>query len=183
MATIEKKILKDGKITYRVQVRKKGLEISKSFIDEEDAKIYAFYKERLIDNMGNFEIPIQNRLTFRQLFDLKLDTVPLSEVKAISDLCVARDKFSQVINIDKFLYDISYEEWLKCAKDIFKLPVYKGTKAEHNKRDMAPKTLRRVLATASSIFSHAISLGIPIENHILKVIQVYVNPMIKKSEE
>lgn len=180
MASIAKRTSSKGEITYRVMIRKKNLEVSKSFHTEEDAKLYAFYKERLIDNMANFEVDMKDRVTLRQVMELRMLKIPVTESKSISDISTALDKMCKHFPVDKFLINIPYEKWLEACKKIYTEPVFRGSNKEHNMRQMSVKTLRRVFATVSSAISHTIFMGIPLENHALKVIQTHINPMMKE---
>src|ERR1700679_1545188 len=71
MACIQERPNENGDVSYRVSIRKKGHIISKSFYTKEDAEIYAFYKERLIDLMENFEVPIEKRLTLQSIMNIR----------------------------------------------------------------------------------------------------------------
>src|ERR1700758_1345241 len=96
MASIEKRQGKEG-CSYRVAIRKKGIEIYKTFSNEEDANLYVFFKERLIDNMENFDVPLNQRITLEQIIELKKDDQKNLNPRADSDLDLAFSK------INKFL--------------------------------------------------------------------------------
>lgn len=180
MAQIEERKKSDGKISYRVLIRRKGIEISKTFYEYEDAKVYVYYKEKLIDNMESFDVPIEKRITILQMIELKINSIDPSNKRGLCDFDIMIEKLSKVISLDTFLDSISYEGWITIAKDLFKVPVYKHGKTEACKRNMSIVTLRKYFANISSCFSHAISLGINLENHILKVLKIYINPLLKK---
>ena len=180
MARIEKRKHGNG-FSYRVVIRRKGVEIYKSFPEEEDAKIYASYKEKLIDNMANFEVPLKDRVTLRQILEMKLNEMKEHDGRSIADMELA---FSRVIDRapknKMFVNQMNYQEWLSIAKDIYETPVHRGVKGEHTKRKMSPISLRRLFASLSSAMSYAQGCGIELDNHPLKVVQSYINPMIKK---
>lgn len=179
MHEIEKRYDKNGIVSYRINIRRGNVDISRTFFTEEDAKLFAFYKERLIDNMKTFEVPLKERVTLRQIIELKINSNIELDTRSIGELNKSCERLENILGHDKFLCQLSYDDWLKAAKLLYDLPVYRGSKAEHNKRSMSLKTLRRILATISSAFSNAQEIGIDIENHPLKVIQLYINPQIR----
>lgn len=175
MATIEKRKCGDG-FSYRCSIRKKGIEIYKTFKTEEDAKLYVFYKERLIDNMENFEVPLSHRITLEQLFEIKRKEFFGYDRRTLNDLDLV---YAQIKNclIDKvFYHEYTYEDWLECVKKMYQLESWRGSKT--NVIKISPRTLRRKFGVVSSVISCAISKGIEIENHALKVMQTYINPML-----
>lgn len=176
MASIEKKRVGDG-FSYRIQIRKKGIEIYKTFSNEEDAKLYIFYKERLIDNMTNFDIPLKDRVTLEQLFELKKKACEGYDKRTLNELDNVFNRVNSFIGENKFFHEISYDQWLSIAKSVYEMDVFRGSKTNIIK--MSPITLRRYFATLSSVISHAISLGISLENYPLKVMKTYINPLIK----
>lgn len=177
MASIDKRPKKNGEISYEVNIRRKGFEISKTFRTEEDANLYAFYKERLIDNMDNFEVNIKNRVTLKDLTELKLKNV--TERRARQDIENAFMKVRPHIG-DKFLSEITYDNWIEIAKKLLGEYVYKGARNETNKRLMSIASLRRYFAVISSIYSNAGTYGIEVENLPLKVLQNYIYKQMGK---
>lgn len=176
MASIEKRPNDNG-FSYRVMIRKKGFEIYKTFSNEEDAKLYIFYKERLIDNMNNFDVPLKDRVTLEQLFELKKKACEGYDKRTLNELDNVFNRVKSFISENKFFHEISYDQWLSIAKSVYEMDVFRGSKTNIIK--MSPITLRRYFATLSSVISHAVSLGIAVENYPLKVLQAYINPLIK----
>jgi hypothetical protein len=174
MATIKEKKLSDGSISFRVEIRKKGIQIYKSFTVLEDAELYSFYKERLIENMESFEVPLKDRVTLNQIYELKLKDSNSINIK--SHVKMAIEKFNEIFGVNTFCNDISYKDWENSCKILSQSYVYRGAKTENSKRIISLSTLRRYFAYASSCISHAQSLGIELENHPLKVLQVIINP-------
>lgn len=176
MASIDKRKGKD-ETTFRVSIRRKGVEIFKSFKTEEDAKLYAFYKERLIDNMEAFEVPLGERITLTEIFDLKINSINGYNRRTFNDLDMSFKKCKRFLPNKKYYHQFTEADWLECAKQIYAEDSWKGSK--ENKIKISPITLRRVLANVSAAVSHCISLGIALDNLPLKIIQTFVNPMIK----
>jgi len=79
MAAITK--IKDS---FRVQIRKKNIEISKTFNKEEDAILWAKYKENLIDCIEVFDVPLKEMVTLREAIELKINA--LSSAKKSKDI-------------------------------------------------------------------------------------------------
>lgn len=182
MASIQEIKLKDGSLSFRVQIRKQNMEISKQFHTKEDAEIYAFYKEKLIDNMESFEVPIEERITLRQIFELKSKDSMHLHKRTLLDIENGLVFLSKFMNVDKFVNKINYQDWEQAAHKIYNTDVYRGAKTETGKRKMTPITLRRYFATFSSVFSHAIAKGFNIENTPLKIMQNFITPMLKKEK-
>ncbi len=180
MAKIEKRVNKDSSLSYRVMIRKKNLDISKTFHTEEDAKLYVFYKERLIDNMENFEIPLKERLTFENLYEIKMSNSNDLSTRSRYDLKISFEYISKNMDIKKFVDQISLDDWIECAKKLLDSDVYRGAKTESAKRKMSAATLRKIIAYASSIYSCAQENGVDIENIPAKLLKGFVANLLKK---
>lgn len=177
MANIRKRISRTGEITYSVNIRRKDIDVCKTFFDEEDAKMYIWYKERLIDNMKNFEVPLSDRITLQQVFEMKISTIPECNRKAISDMNMSKNRLCEIFGKNKFLHEISFEDWVNAAKKLCTCDVFRGAKTENSKRKMSTSTLRKIFAYASSSISYALKKGLNFENHPLKVMQTYINEL------
>lgn len=184
MARIEKRPTGKG-FSYRVAIRKKNNEIFKTFTTEEDANLFVFYKEKLMENMDNFDVPLDKRLTLRQVFELKIESVKNSSASksGTADFEDAYSRISPYITDDKFLCEYSFDDWLKATKALYDTFVYRGAKKEHTKRPMSILTLRRHIASASSAFSFANAQGITLDNWPMKVMQTFINPLVKEHKE
>lgn len=183
MASIRIWEKQDGSKSYQVDIRKKGLSIKRTFTDEEDAKLFANYKERLIDNMENFEVPLKNRVTLRSIFEIKISSVDASNKRMIDELNCTLDRLEKILGSETFVSDLTFEKWLNASKILYETPVFIGYNKEKNQKKMTLKTFRRILASASSVFSFANEKGIELENHPLSVIQKYINPLMRKNEK
>lgn len=176
MATIEKRTGKDG-MTFKALIRRKGLEICKTFKTEEDAKLYVFHKERLIDNMEHFDVPLKDRISLKEILDLKMRTIKEYDKRTINDLDSSFKRCLRWLPEKKYYNDLTEEDWLNCAKNLYAEDSWKGSKA--NTLKISPVTLRRIFAMISSAVSHCQAIQIPLENIPLKIIQTFINPMIK----
>jgi len=174
MSRIEERILKDGRKSYRVSIRRKNIEIYKTFLEREDAELYSYYKEKLIDNMNNFDVEIKESIRISDLFELKINTLESHQVREIKDFGNSLERISLFLG-NKFLNQISFNEWLECAKSLINIEVYRGSKSPKGKRKMSMGTLRKIFAHASSCISYAKTKGIVLDNHPLKVIQCFIN--------
>jgi hypothetical protein len=178
MASIRKIKGKEG-ITYNVMIRKKDIEISRTFKGEEDANLYIFYKERLIDNMANFEVPLSQRVTLDQLFDLKRKEAAKLDRRTLNDIDLVQKRIKSCLPEKKFYHEYTYEDWIECAKKLYNIASFRGSK--DNIIKIAPKTLKRLFGVLSSVISCAIDKGIELDNHPLKVIQTFISPIISSS--
>jgi hypothetical protein len=180
MATIQERKQKDGIVSFKLQIRRKNVEIHKTFHTKEDAEIYAFYKERLIDNIENFDIPIEERITLKQIFEIKLKDSQNLAKRSILDMENAFNLLNKFLDVSRFIHEINYQDWEISAQEMFKTDVYMGAKTEAGKRKMSPLTLRRNFACYSSAYSNAIAKGFNIENMPLKIMQNFINPLINE---
>lgn len=181
MASIVKRNNKDGSVSYQTQIRIKGIEISKTFSNEDDAILYAKYKERLIENKKNFEVNIKERVTLEQVFELKIHSLVEEDVNR-KTFEQTNERFKKYFKETDFISSKPLDYWLEVAKDMYKNKVYRGAKTAKGERDMSPLTLKRIFAYASSAISYAREQGIAIENHAMTVIQVYINGLIKQKQ-
>lgn len=165
---------------FRVQIRRKGIDISKTFHSKEDAEVYEFYKNRLLDNMAAFEIDIKDTVTIQQVVELKVASIPMITPKNTCEFKNCLQELNAYIPKTTVFSTTTYEQWLAAAKKILATPVRHGGRSNQPKtKAMSLNTLRRHMANLSSSVSHAISQGIAIDNHPLKVIQVFVAPKLK----
>jgi hypothetical protein len=181
MATIEKRPNKNG-FSWRVMIRKKNQEIYKSFETEEDANLYVFYKERLIVNMANFDVPVQDRVTLMQIMELKIQTIDKSDKRTLADYEISVRRIKDCFGEIMFYQNITFENWVEAAKKLLQTDVYRGAKTEGGKRKMSPNTLRKIFAHASAAVTHAQHQGIAIDNHPMKVMNTFIMPMFKGPE-
>lgn len=183
MSTIKKNVGKNGKLTFSVYIKKKDFEICKTFYTLEDAKIYSFYKERLIQNMENFDVPLNERITLNQIIDLKIESATDLSVKTITQMQSMGKKFSDFFGKNRFYHTITYADWIDSVKYFMELNVYIGGQVrEDSTKKISIETLRKHYAYLSSCISYVIDQGIPIINHPLTIIQTYINPKIKEKK-
>jgi hypothetical protein len=177
MACIRTRVTKKNDERYHVMIRKKGIEICKSFSNKEDAELYTKWKENLIDLMDNFEVKISQTLTLEALFDMKLESIDKKNKRTLDDISnvkrITLENFPNKI----FVSDISFEDWKNHAMSLYDRDVYVGAKSGRNIRKISLETLRKHFAYCSASFSHAMSLGIELDNHPLRVIQTFIRPL------
>lgn len=177
MATLEKVQNKDG-ISYRVQIRKKGVNIYKTFYNEDDAKLYIFYKENLIQSMDSFDVKLGDRVTFQQLLEIKKKHLTNTDKRTWNEYDILSKKYSNFFGDDKNLHEITFDDWVSFSTYLLSLEVAKGN--QNRKNPMSMRTLRRYMSTASGIISFCQKLGINIDNIPLKVIQQHITPKLRK---
>lgn len=169
MATISERLNKDGTIVFRVYIRKKDCEISKTFYNKEDAELYVFYKENLLNNMSNFEVDIKERVTLNQIMELKLQN--FNNKRTREDFINTVKKMQPFIS-KTFLHEMDYEDWILVAKGLLDTKIINNGK--ERQECLSLSSVRRYFACLSSAISYANELGINIENYPLKVIQQFI---------
>lgn len=180
MGTIRKRTSKLGEITYCVEIRIKGHEVYKTFSDEEDAKMYLWYKEKLIYNIINYEIPIKERVTLTDIYELKIREIDPNNKRSIDDFKYSLQRTLPFLPEKKLFSEYTYEDWLNCCKELFNTKVNRGSKEKN--RDMSLSTLRKIFAHHSSCISCAQRKGIDIENFPLKVLNSHITPLLNKEK-
>lgn len=183
MGSISKRKLKNGSFSYHTSIRKKNHEIIKSFSTEEDAKLFIFHKERLIDLIENFEIPIEQRIMIKTVFELKQKSMKETSPKEVIDMQNSAERV--IVNFGEkiFCHELAYDDWVRVAKSLLDDDVYRGAKNENGKRKMSPLTLRKIFAHASSAISFVQKQGINIENHPLQVMKTFIAPILEKTSK
>lgn len=183
MASIRKEKNKNGIEYYRVKIRKKNNCIYKSFKCKESAEIYAAWKENLIDTMDAFDVPLKSRIRFCELVDLKCNDPHIGESMR-KDIRESYAKLKDLLRLeDRFVEEITYDEWLNAAKELLSIKVYRGAKTKAGERLMSPTTLRRIFSCLSSVFSYSTSFETPFDNHALKVVQTFIKHLIEKEKQ
>lgn len=178
MANIKK--IKDK---YHIQIRKKGYpQVSRSFFELEDAEQYVYYKEKLMQNMKNFQIPIEDRLTLEFVLDKKIEGSEHLSNKTQMELKNTRLRLMNYFGKNRMYNDISLDEWQKFAHDCSEMYVYRGGKNENCKRRMSPETLRSIFAYTSSAVNFCKDEGAKLLNHPLTIMQTYITPLIRKKQ-
>ena len=183
MASIKINENKDGSASYQVQIRRKNIDVYKSFSNKEDALLYASYKERLIDNIHNFEVDLQDRISISQLFELKIQNAIDVSSKEIKDIENSSKRFVDYFGKNTPVNSIPFEKWKEFAEILYMSDVFRGYNSEKGKRKMSAITLRKIFAHASSAISYAQSHGMNLENHPLNIIQTHIRPLITKEKE
>ncbi len=165
-------------------IRKKGIEICKTFAKKDDAELYAKWKENLIELMDNFEVDISQTITIEEIFNMKLSAVGMENKRTYNDIANVKTTILDMLNENKFASDMSFEDWKNLAKSLYDKDVYRGAKSGGNIRKISLETLRKFFAYCSASYSHAQTLGIELENHPLRVIQTFITPLkAKKNAE
>lgn len=188
MANIETRKNQDGSTTFRVQIRKKGKEIYKSFRNEEDANIFVFYKEKLLDNIENFDTKIESRVSLEQAFELKVLSFENGNKRNIDDYIFSLKRLNEYFKTSKncdivYLNNLNHIDWIGCALRMMNTHVYRGGKTEAGKRIMSFSTLRKIFAHAASCISFLQSSGMVLHNHPQEVIKSHISQKIKFHDE
>lgn len=180
MGTIKEKKLKNGECSYRTIIRTEQVEDYKTFTTREDAECYIKYKERLLINKENFNIHIENRVRLSDIVELKIKNI--AEPRALSEFKIALERVVDNMKPHVFLSELTLKDWKDCMDKVALLEIpIRGNAITH--RLISSFTLRRTFASLSSAFSHAVSLGIPVENYPLQVVQKYINPFMSKLDK
>lgn len=171
--------LKDGK--YRVQIRKKNQEISKSFSQKEDAELYAKWKEDLIDQIDNFSPSPEELLTLDSAIDMKVKDAEEKglDFRTITSLKGLKVHFADELH--RSLNELSYDFLLSKAK------VFMQTEVKHggcystggNLKMPSVKTVSNRFRYLSTVIGFANMNGFSFQNHSLAILN-YLNTLNKQ---
>lgn len=176
----------------RVVIRRKNVEISATFDTEESAQLWAKYKDRLIDEMHNFDVPKKDLIIFSDSIKFKMESLQQnkSHPKTVTDIRTLLNTFSEFNDLE--MSKITYEMILSKAQELLNSITRKGGSKNNpdsgRKQQMSPHTVMSRLRQLSSVYSNLLEMGVQIDNIPLKVI-AYLKNLIgtdeidKKSEE
>lgn len=177
MAIIQKS---DG--MFAVNFKLKGQDVVRYFSEEEDAKIYLWHRNRLDELKNAYDIPINERITLREMVEIKNGESLDKASRTLKQISLAQERTQEQLPQDKrYVHEYTYDDWLNAAKGLYNTEIHRGSVS--NKISMSLGTLRRDFAYLSSCYSHIIAKGVKIENMPLKVLQTYINPLLKESKK
>jgi len=183
MAHIRTRITKNKDEKYHISIKRKGVEIHKSFSKKEDAELYVKWKESLIDNIDNFEVPLAHTIPIESIFEMKLESIADTNKRTYNDIKNVKQTLFELIDSKKFASDMSFDDWKNLAKQLYDKDVYRGAKSGNNVRKISLETLRKFFAYCSASYSYAQAQGIELENHPLRVIQTFITPLKTKKND
>ena len=182
MASIEKR---DSR--FRVLIRRNKTNISATFSDETTAKLFAAYKEDLIEKMAQFDVPVADLMTLRDCSVLKIADMKKKACshRSISDVeqSVSND-FSAFCDMP--MSSLTYDLILNKAILMLDQIVRKGGSKHSNSgdhRQQNPVTVLKKMRVLGSIISYGISLGANIDNVVPRVTSYLEKSVIKSSQK
>lgn len=168
---------------YRAQIRRKGIEISKTFLKKEDAELWSVYKEDLIDQIHDFDPPLQKIITLRDAIDLKINNCIEKNVKDLGDFKILYEVFKDFL--DRSIDTISYDDLLIHFDKLMKIPIrHGGSKLDlttGNLKLPSTHTTFRKFGYLSAVFSYLKDNGTNIENTALQACQFLRKKLPKKT--
>lgn len=144
MATIKKR-----NNSFAVNIRKKETSIYATFQSEEDAILWAKYKEDLIDQVEAFSVPVDQLVTIEDAL----------EMKYAEKMKTDRKLHNQVIKLKK-----DFIEWLDLPIDQITLEMIKFKASEMENKGLSLTSIRNQTALFSSAISFQIERGANIQN-------------------
>jgi len=129
MASISER---DG--SFRVQIRKKGVELTQTFSKIEDAELWAKWKEDIIDQMEAFKPPMEEMVTFEDAIDLKIKKLQEEkrDHRTIGAVVVLKSVFQEMLELS--MLEITFDMLLCKAKELLKSEIRIGGKASSGGR-------------------------------------------------
>jgi hypothetical protein len=184
MATIREKVSKNG-VRYYVSIRRKNETIYSSFGDKETAELFAFIKEKVIDEMENFDIPSSQLIRLKDAFEIKkMDMISEQKnKKSLQDLNISYSIFESILSPDFYLIDINWDKLQEITKILLNKKVQHGGnyKTLNNLKLISPTTVRKHLMNLSSLYGNLIKKGINLKNPFTEFMPYFMeNFMIKE---
>lgn len=166
------------------QIRKKGMQFSKTLPDRETAELWARYQEDLIMEMDAFNPPKSELITLGDAFRMKIEEVSKdSTPKTIADYKTTMNHMEE--HLEKPLSAFTYDFFMDLLKNWEGSKVMRGgckDKPNHkNMKPPSPHTILRRFAYTASVFQFMVEKGIDVDNNAQKV-TTYVRQKIKELE-
>lgn len=164
MGSIRESITKNGKKSFHALIRKRGNKtIVKTFRDLETAKLFLWYKEKIIEEMAAFEVPMSQLISLQDGYEIKKATASRENrhAKYCSDLEVDFKSISEWIPAGTLLKEIKFQQLDSMIKGMNKTTVFRGGtpggKGERTGKEVqiSPNTMRRRLTALSTIYNTA----------------------------
>jgi len=162
---------------FRVNIRRKGIDLAATFEKEEDAILWINYKHYLIDMINAFDPPLKEMISLRDAIELKIkklsekgvDTKTLSDYK---NILVYFEKFST-----KSVGEITYTDLINHFEYLMTQPIKRGgfigNDQTGHKKLPSSTTIFRKFAYLSTVYQMLIEDGVDIENIAIKVCQFH----------
>lgn len=184
MAYIRESENQDGKKKYNVEIRTRKNIIRKTFEDRKTAELFAWYKEKLIKEMDNFELELKQMITLKDAMDVFMSQdFTHKNPKYIPDSKADYQQIIQFIPESTYLNEISKETLEEFIKNLSKCVLKKGGSKNKDSgiiKPISPKTMKRRLSFLSNLINTVNALtGSNISNPITH----YMPFFIKKFEE
>lgn len=171
MASIRERKIENG-VSYTVDIRKKNINITKTFRNKKDAELWATWKEDLIDNMEAFDVKVEHMITLEDAIGLKVKELIDKGSKEINDTHYLTRDFNCFIN--KYLHEISFDDYNNLCQKMLKKEILvggkRGVEGSGRKAIQSPATVLRKFVVLAAVYSYLIKQGFDIENHPQKVV-------------
>lgn len=164
--------IRKRKDKYVCEIRKKGKEMYATFHDEETAKAWGEYKERLIDELEAFNPPEEELITLYDAIDMKIASMDELSHRSKQDVILLKETFADILqfNMKQISFDWLYEFFTTLMeRNIRKGGGKDGKTGVFKKPERA--TVVRKFRILSTVYGFLIEKGVNIENMALKVLR------------
>ncbi len=157
--------------SIKTVIRKKNVQIIKSFNDMETAKLWAKYKEDLIDEMDAFEVPKNELIILKDALNMfyhKMESKNYDK-KMQQDLRNLTKHYNNFLDFP--LKKISYDILLEHSLEMLNSKVKRGTQLQGKgiEKDISFRTVRNRISNLGIVYSFLIDNGIDVENVTIRV--------------
>ncbi len=163
-------------------IRKNNIKLSAVFDHLEDAKLWASYKEDLIEQIANFNPPLDKLITLGDAIKMRIDTAIGSGTVDIADLTILYKTFEKYLKTP--INEVTYDSLSDHFEHVMSVPVRRG--GNHNDPNSGIKampsmhTTFRKFSYLSTVFEHLIKEGVKVQNHPLALCKLLRSRLPKK---
>lgn len=157
---------------WRAVIRKKNVKLFATFRDLETAKLWAQYKEDIIDEIENFDFKAEKSITLKEAYELKLKDMEekQSSKRDIADMNLNMNNFIELLHLP--IVKIDSETIRNIVLKMQNQEVRRGGSSKNDsgrKVIQSPATILRKLRVLSTVFGFLISKGLEIHNPVLQI--------------
>jgi len=166
--------IRERKGRFGVKISRNRITICQTFSTLETAKLWAAYKEDLLDEMDAFNPPKQQMITLEDAINFKIDNAIKDglNTRSITDIRNLKVDFSTFLQ--RFMHEITYDDLINHCKKISKIQVKLGGSAVNEKSGKysmpSPITIVNKLKRLSTVYSNLNENNVDIENIALKCV-------------
>jgi hypothetical protein len=166
--------IRERKGRFGVKISRNRITICQTFSTLETAKLWAAYKEDLLDEMEAFNPPKQEMITLEDAINFKIDNAIKDGLSTRSVTDIKNLKIDFNAFLQKYMHEISYDDLIAHCKKMSKIQVKFGGSVGNEKSGKysmpSPITIINKLKRLSTVYSNLNENNVDIDNIALKCV-------------